>query len=98
MSKDIIPGLGLPLPGSSTLPDFGGLSRAPSMVTKPGDVADLSGDLWSDFIGDRLVHGEMVVTPEQAQAAAVHGWEAVPGSEHEGKVTVRRADPHPEKD
>ncbi|WP_267361691.1 MULTISPECIES: hypothetical protein [unclassified Methylobacterium] len=61
-------------------------------------MADPSGDLWLDVIGDRLVHGEMAVTPEQAQAAAVHGWETVPGSENEGKVTVRRPDPNPGQD
>uniref|UniRef100_UPI001443B232 hypothetical protein n=1 Tax=Escherichia coli TaxID=562 RepID=UPI001443B232 len=63
-----------------------------------GEIADLSGDLWLDAFGDRLVHGEMTVTSEQAQAAARHGWETVPGTEHEGKVTVRRPDPKPEQD
>lgn len=89
-------------------PDFGNLSfpTAPGFevpnvhtsITTPGDVADLSGDLWLDALGDRLVHGELAVTREQAEAAARHGWSTVPNSERDGKVTVRRRDPHPDQD
>ncbi|MCJ2022539.1 MULTISPECIES: hypothetical protein [unclassified Methylobacterium] len=89
-------------------PDFGtlGFPTAPGFdapmvqapIVTPGDVADQSGDLWLDVLGDRLVHGELAVTPEQANAAARYGWAAVPNSEHAGKITVRRSDPHPDQD
>lgn len=78
-----------------TAPGFDTPHVHPRIATR-GDVADPSGDLWVDGIGDRLVHGELAVTPEQAQTAAEYGWEIVPGSEHDGKITVRRADPNPE--
>jgi hypothetical protein len=98
LSKDVIPGPHLTILDPLTILDSVGPSPVPMPFTDPGEVADPSGDLWLDAFGDRLVHGEMTVTPEQAQAAAQHGWETVPGSERDGTVTVRRPDPHPEQD
>ncbi|MBE7204134.1 MAG: hypothetical protein INR70_40955 [Parafilimonas terrae] len=98
MSKDTLPGPDATIFEPPGLLDLGGPSSLPIPITEPGDVADPSGDLWLDAYGDRLVHGRMLVTPEQALAAAQHGWETVPGSEHEGKVMVRRRDPHSERD
>ncbi|MGU3285032.1 MULTISPECIES: hypothetical protein [unclassified Methylobacterium] len=98
MSKDVIPGPDFTIFDPPSTFDLGGSSHIPMPFTEPGEVADRSGDLWLDAFGDRLVHGEMTVTPEQAQAAAQHGWETVLGSEHEGKVTVRRPDPNPGQD
>ena len=97
MSKAIIPGPDFTVYDPPTIFDVGA-SHMPIPFTEPGEVADSSGDLWLDAYGDRLVHGEMAVTPEQAQAAARHGWETVPGSEREGKVTVQRSDPKPDRD
>jgi hypothetical protein len=98
VSKDVIPGPDFSIIEPSTALDFGGPVHTPVPFTEPGDIADPSGDLWLDGFGDRLVHGEMIVTPDQAQAAAQHGWEPVPGSEREGKVLVRRPDPNPGQD
>lgn len=97
MSKDVILGPFFEMLQPPTL--FGDVSTHMLVpITEPGEVADPSGDLWLDAFGDRLVHGEMAVTPEQAQVAAQHGWETVPGSERAGKVTVWRLDPSPEQD
>lgn len=82
--------------GFPTAPGFD-MPTVHAAITTPGDVADESGDLWLDALGDRLVHGELAVTPEQAQAAAPYGWLPVPDSAHDGKVTVRRPDPHPDQ-
>jgi hypothetical protein len=97
MSKNVIPGPGIMALGPMAGFDTVGLISTQIPFTEPGDVADPSGDLWLDLFGDRLAYGEMTVTPEQAQAAAHHGWEVVLGSEREGKVVVRRPDPHPEE-
>jgi hypothetical protein len=95
VTKKIIPGPDFGVFEPPTI--FGDAStHTPVPFTEPGEVADTSGDLWLDSFGDRIVHGEMTVSPEQAQAAARHGWQMVSGSEHEGKVIVRRPDPDPE--
>lgn len=98
MTKDIIPSANFAILNPGSTFDFGGPSSIPMPFTEPGDVADPSGDLWLDAFGDRLVHGEMTVTAAQAEAAVQHGWETVPESEHDGRVTVRRRDPNPERD
>lgn len=91
MSKPIKPasdlGLNSPILSDPLLPAI------PLPITEAGSVADAAGDLWLDALGDRIVHGKVSVTPEQAEAAARHGWQTVPGSERDGKVTVRRPDP-----
>ena len=72
MSKKIIPGPAFlppePAVPTDTFGPAGSLFALP--LTEPGEVADLTGDLWLDTFGDRLSHGELTVTPEQARAAA----------------------------
>ncbi|QGY05218.1 hypothetical protein MMSR116_27445 [Methylobacterium mesophilicum SR1.6/6] len=97
MKKDIVPGPNSMLFKQPTAFELGSPSRLPIPCTEPGDIADSSGDLWLSAFGDRLAHGEMPVTFDQAQAAAQHGWETVPGSECDGRVTVQRPDLNPKK-
>lgn len=70
----------------------------PLAFAAPGDIADPSGDIWLNAFGDRVIHGEMPTTANQARAAVAHGWEIVLGTEQDGTVIVRRAGPDPGHD
>lgn len=95
MSNDIIPGPDFVALNEPSGFGLSGIIIQSAPLTEPGGIADASGDLWLNVLGDRLTHGEMAVTLEQARTAAPHGWMAVPGSEHDEKVNVRRPDPNP---
>jgi hypothetical protein len=97
VSRIVIPSPNLPIFWPWTVFGRSASSVLPMPFTEPGDVAGPNGELWFDAFGDRLVHGEMTVSPDQAQVAAQYMWEIVSGSEHEGKVTVRRSDPYLEQ-